>query len=98
MSYTKNKLFVISAITRDDIANLLNDALDCADSDVPQFEENDPRLTDENCQAIADRLNDATDTSEDDERSMIELAQEAADNDWLFEVPKPKKSKKSAKK
>ncbi len=93
------KLFVISAITREQIADLLNEALDCCgpegDDGIDRFTSDDPRLTDENCQAIADRLNDASDTSEDDERSLIELAEEAADNEWLFELPK--KTKKAKK-
>lgn len=100
MANTK-KLFIISAVSREQIAELLNDALDCCgpegDDGIDRFTANDPRLTDENCQAIADRLHDATDTSEDDERSMIELVEEADDNDWLFKMPKSmgKKAKKS---
>lgn len=84
------KLFVISAISRAQIAELLNDAYDCCGVIDPSmlFDENDPRLTDENCQAIADRLHDSSDTSEDDERSIIELVEEAEDNDWLFKNPK----------
>lgn len=95
------KLFVISAITREQIAELLNDALDYAQGvtdTVERFTTDDVRLTDENCQAIADRLNDSSDTSEDDERSLIELAEEATDNDWLFAQPKPTKKSKKAKK
>ena len=54
------KLFVISAITREQIAELLNEALDCCgpegDDGIDRFTSDDPRLTNENCQAIADRL------------------------------------------
>ncbi len=89
------KLFVISAITREQIAELLNDAMDYVGSGTPKFTKDDPRLTDGNCQAIADRLCEATDTSEDDDRSIIELAEEEADNAWLFKVPTKKSRKKS---
>lgn len=94
------KLFVISAITREDIAELLNNALEAvgADDRVTLFADDDARLTDENCQAIADRLSDCQtdEQSEADESSMMELASDWNDNEWLFEQPKaPKKAKKS---
>ncbi len=92
------KLFVISAITREQIVEDLNAALDyVGQPDVKRFTADDPRLDDENCQAIADRLHDSSDTSEEDEASLIELAEYAEDNDWLFNAPKKSKVKKSKK-
>jgi len=52
------QLFVISTISRRDIANALNDAIDNAASDVPKFKPNDPRLTDEACRAFAAQVHE----------------------------------------
>jgi len=96
------KVFVINAITREDIAELLNNALEAVGveaTDVPGFAPADARLTDEVCQSIADRLSDCQtdEQSEADESSMMELADEWRDNEWLFKFPTPP-SKKKAKK
>ncbi len=65
------KLFVIAALSRKDIANNLNVALDTLHTDIideggkpfdlkkAYFKPNDPRLTDKVCQKIVDKLYDA---------------------------------------
>lgn len=56
------KLFVIMTVDRETIAEMLNAALENTDGSmdhVNHFSEDDPRLTDEVCQDIANSLYDA---------------------------------------
>lgn len=57
--------FVVQSMTREDIANTINDILSGGIDDHPslegvkEFTADDPRLTDEVCQRFADGTNDA---------------------------------------
>jgi len=63
-----NKTFVVVGITRDDIANCLNEEIMNEGLDVDIYEPDDQRLTKKVCQDIADQLGDIydDDLSEED--------------------------------
>lgn len=71
------QLFTISAISRRDIAEMLNSSIDAAGAtDVDSFKKDDPRLTDEVCKEIANLIYDA-DGAHDE--GMSEAVMAAAD-------------------
>lgn len=84
MKLDPKQLFVISQISRADIAKMLNDSIDAAGaSDVDRFKRDDPRLTDEVCKEIADLVYDAD--CQNDE-GMAEATMAAADS-FLGSMP-----------
>lgn len=77
MKLNPKQLFVISTISRADIAEMLNNAIDAAGAtDVDAFRKADPRLTDEVCKEIANLIYDA-DSAHDE--GMSEATMAAAD-------------------
>lgn len=77
MKLDPKQIFTISTISRKDIAEMLNNAIDAAGaSDVDRFSKGDPRLTDGVCREIADLIYDA-DSSHSE--GMSEAVMAAAD-------------------
>lgn len=60
------KLFTVITVSRSDIASQLNAAIAMTGTDIAEFEDNDPRLTDKVCQDLADKLYDAYCNGADD--------------------------------
>lgn len=54
-----NQEFVVMRITREDVAGTLNDLIESGIIDEPEFADDDPRLTDEVCEAFANGQNSA---------------------------------------
>jgi hypothetical protein len=70
------KLFVIMTVSRESIAEMLNCALEDTDGSmdhVNHFSEDDPRLTDEVCQDIANTLYDAMCNVDENDRAEHEV-------------------------
>lgn len=61
-----HKLFTVMTVDRATIADSLNMAIQINGSEVPEFEQDDPRLTDKVCQGIANSLYDAYTNAADD--------------------------------
>lgn len=53
------QVFIIQTVTREAVADTLNGVIQSEGWDVPEFTPDDPRLTDDVCQAIADGTNEA---------------------------------------
>ncbi len=75
------KLFVVSTVSRETIAESLNDALDHIGSDVARYSPDDLRLTDQTCQDIADALYSVSADSTDEEYGyFVELVSDLPDD------------------
>lgn len=78
------QLFIVSQISRADIAKTLNDSIDAAGAtDVDRFKRDDPRLTDKECEYFAALIYDA-DGAHDEGMAEANLA--AADT-FIGELP-----------
>ena len=67
------QLFVISAITRKGVAEMLNDSIEASGAkDVDRFTRHDPRLTDDLCREVADLIYDAE--CQADDRTLDRLS------------------------
>lgn len=62
MSLNADQVFIIQSVTRKEIAETLNELIEQEDSDVEPFAEDDARLTDEVCEAVAGASMEANST------------------------------------
>jgi hypothetical protein len=84
VKHDPKQLFVITTISRKDIAEMLNNSIDAAGAtDVDRFKRDDPRLTDKVCREVANLIYDA-DSAHDD--GMAEANMAAADT-FLGSLP-----------
>lgn len=77
-----SKRFVIQTVSREDIADMLNEAIEASGtSSVAEFADDDARLTDEVCQDIANSLYDASEVDDAVEQDVYASALEQFEAD-----------------
>ncbi len=72
MPLDRTQRFVMNAITREGIAEALNDTIDGYELDVPRFTPNDDRLTDVICTEYAKGIGDIGEEDLDGEAEVCE--------------------------